>query len=123
MFMFRLQKIMDEYAGGVISQFTTSKYLLEKGMELLTFLKEDSVSLAAENLHELTRVWENVQRMWQAEAHIRTILFREETRWPGYYFRADFPKMNEDWKVFANCKVDPATGEWEMIKREIVDLI
>jgi adenylylsulfate reductase subunit A len=123
MFMFRLQKIMDEYAGGVSSQFTTSKYLLERGMELLTFLKEDSVNLAAENLHELTRVWENVQRMWQAEAHIKTILFREETRWPGYYFRADFPKMNEDWKVFANCKVDPATGEWEMIKREIVDLI
>ena len=28
MFMFRLQKIMDEYAGGVSSQFTTNKALL-----------------------------------------------------------------------------------------------
>ncbi|MFH1759559.1 MAG: adenylylsulfate reductase subunit alpha, partial [bacterium] len=122
MFMFRLQKIMDEYAGGVTTQFTTSKALMEKGLELLAFLKEDSVKLAAEGLHELTRCWENVQRMWQAEAHIRTMLFREETRWPGYYFRADFPKMDPNWKVFANCKVDPKTGEWEMIKRDVAEL-
>ena len=61
--------------------------------------------------------------MWQAEAHVRTILFREETRWPGYYFRADMPKMDEEnWKVFANCKYDAKTGEWEMIKRPIHEL-
>jgi len=120
MFMFRLQKIMDEYAGGVSSQFTTSDKLLTKGMELLTFLKEDSAKLGAEDLHELMRCWENVHRMWQAEAHVRTMLFREETRWPGYYYRADTPKIDEDnWLCFANCKVDPATGEWEMIKRKI----
>ena len=119
MFMFRLQKIMDEYAGGVSSQFKTSKALLEKGLELLQVLSEDSAKLAAEDLHELMRVWENVHRMWQAEAHVRTVLFREETRWPGYYFRADTPSMKDDWKVFANCKWNPADGEWEMIKRPI----
>jgi adenylylsulfate reductase subunit A len=76
--------------------------------------------LAAENLHELMRCWENVQRMWQAEAHARTILFREETRWPGYYFRSDYPKMDENnWLAFANCKWDPNSGEWEMIKRPV----
>jgi adenylylsulfate reductase subunit A len=124
MFMFRLQKIMDEYAGGVSSQFTTNQQLLEKGLELLGFLKEDSDKLAAEDLHELMRCWENVHRMWQAEAHVRTILFREETRWPGYYMRADTPKMDEDnWKVFANCKYDPKTGEWEMIKRPVIELV
>jgi adenylylsulfate reductase subunit A len=119
-FMFRLQKLMDEYAGGVTAQFTTSKALLDKGLELLAFLKEDSQNLGAENLHELMRCWENVHRMWQAEAHVRTILFREETRWPGYYYRADLPKIDEgNWLVFANCKVDPASGEWEMTKRKI----
>jgi adenylylsulfate reductase subunit A len=82
-FMFRLQKIMDEYAGGVSSQFKTSDKLLKKGMELLTFLKEDVAQLGAENLHELMRAWENVHRMYQADAHMRSILFREETRWPG----------------------------------------
>ena len=119
-FMFRLQKIMDEYAGGVSSQFKTSDKLLEKGMELLTYLKEDSVNLAAENLHELMRAWENVHRMYQADAHMRSILFREETRWPGYYFRSDTPSMdNENWLAFCNCTYDKDTGEWTMIKRPV----
>jgi len=119
-FMYRLQKIMDEYAGGVSSQFKTSDKLLERGMELLAFLKEDQAHLAAETLHELMRCWENVHRMYQADAHMRSILFREETRWPGYYFRSDKPSMdNENWLAFCNCKYNPETGEWQMIKRPV----
>ena len=121
MFMFRLQKIMDEYVGGVSAQFATNKAYLDKALELLGMLKEDSEKLAAKDLHELLRVWENVQRLWQAEAHTRTILFREETRWPGYYRRTDFPTMDEDnWHCFANCKWEPKTQEWEMIKRPML---
>jgi len=121
MFMFRLQKIMDEYAGGVSTGFTTSEKLLEKGLELLALLKEDSTKLAAPDLHELMRCWENVHRMWQAEAHVRTLLFRDETRWPGYYFRADKPSLdNKNWDAFANCKYDPNAKKWEMIKRPII---
>jgi adenylylsulfate reductase subunit A len=121
MFMFRLQKIMDEYAGGVSTGFTTSEKLLEKGLELLALLKEDSLKLAAPDLHELMRCWENVHRMWQAEAHVRTLLFRDETRWPGYYFRADKPSLdNKNWDAFANCKYDPNAKKWEMIKRPII---
>ena len=120
MFMFRLQKIMDEYAGGITAQFKTNKTLLERALELLAFLREDSQKLAAGNLHELMRAWENVHRMWQAEAHVRTVLFREETRWPGYYFRADKPAMDEEkWHVFANCKYDPQSGQWQMLRRSI----
>jgi adenylylsulfate reductase subunit A len=119
-FMYRLQKIMDEYAGGVTSAFKTSKSLLERAMELFVFLKEDSEKLAARDLHELMRCWENIHRMWQGEAHVRTVLFREETRWPGYYFRSDTPKMDEEnWKCFANCRFDPASGEWEMSKKDV----
>jgi adenylylsulfate reductase subunit A len=97
MFMFRLQKLMDEYAGGVGAQFTTSQKLCERGLELLAMLKEDATNLGASDLHELMRCWENVHRMYQAEAHVRTILFREETRWPGYYL-------------------------WEMLKRDILPM-
>ncbi len=122
-FMHRLQKIMDEYAGGVSSGFKTSKAFLERGLELLTFLKEDAENLAASDLNELMRCWENKHRLAQADAHIRTLLFREETRWPGYYFRTDFPTMKEEWKCFANCRWDPESGEWEMIRREIIDLV
>jgi len=119
-FMYRLQKIMDEYAGGVSSQFQTNDKLLERGMELLDFLREDAGSLAAENLHELMRCWENVHRMYQADAHMRSILFREETRWPGYYFRADKPSMdNENWLAFVNCTYDKDTGDWTMLKKPV----
>jgi adenylylsulfate reductase subunit A len=124
MFMFRLQKIMDEYSGGVSANFTTGKTFLERGLELLGFLKEDADKLAAQDLHELLRCWENVQRMWQAEAHVRSILFREETRWPGYYFRADYPTMDEkNWRVFVNCKWDPKTDKWEMMKKPVLNFI
>ena len=86
----------------------------------MEYLKEDSDKMGARDLHELMRAWENIQRMWIAESHIRTMLFREETRWPGYYFRSDTPTMDEDnWKCFANCRYNPESGEWEMSKKEI----
>jgi adenylylsulfate reductase subunit A len=121
--MFRLQKIMDEYAGGVSSCFATNKALLERGLELLAMLKDDSQKLAAETLNELTRCWENIHRMWIAESHIRHLLFREETRWPGYYYRSDFPKMDEaNWHCFVNSVWNPQTGEWTMKKVPIINL-
>ncbi|RPJ60378.1 MAG: adenylyl-sulfate reductase subunit alpha, partial [Dehalococcoidia bacterium] len=123
-FMFRLQKIMDEYAGGAATQFTTNKLSLEKGLELLDFLREDADKLAAENLHELMRCWENQHRIWQAESHIRSMLFREETRWPGYYFRADQPRLdNGNWRCFVNCRWDPASANWSVFKRDIIQLV
>jgi len=123
-FMFRLQKIMDEYAGGATTMFSTNKAYLDIGVELLGLLKEDSEKLAAEDLHELMRCWENIHRMWQAEAHIRTVLFREETRWPGYYFRADAPKMDDaNWKCFVNCRWDPQTDKWDVFKRDIIQIV
>ena len=119
-FMDRLQKIMDEYAGGVTAAFKTSKANLERAMELFVFLKEDSEKLAAEDIYSLERIWENVHRMWQGEAHIRTMLFRDETRWPGYYYRSDTPKMdNDNWLCFVNCTYKPDSGEWEMSKKDI----
>jgi adenylylsulfate reductase subunit A len=119
MFMMRLQKLMDEYAGGVTAQFCTSKPQLEKALELLGLLKEDSANLGASDLHQLMRAWENTHRMYQAEAHVRTILYREETRWPGYYFRSDEPKMKADWECFVNCVLNPKSDEWTMKKVDI----
>jgi len=122
-FMFRLQKIMDEYAGGVSSCFSTNKPLLERGLELMVMLKEDAQKLAAEDLNELMRCWENYTRMWIAESHMRHLLFREESRWPGYYMRADFPKMDEqNWHCFVNSVYNAKTGEWTMKKVPIVNL-
>ena len=123
-FMNRLQKLMDEYAGGVSMNFSTNEHLLKRGLELMDMLREDSEKLAAQDLNELMRCWENVQRMWQAEAHIRTLLFREETRWPGYYYRGDKTEMDEtNWHVFANCAWVPGGNEWKMTKRTIHSIV
>ena len=121
MFLFRLNKIMDEYAGGTSMWYTTNKDMLERALEELRMLYEDSKFLAAENLHELMRAWENYHRMWTSEAHVRHMLFREETRYPGYYYRADFKEVldEENWKVFTISKWDPATREWSIRKEPV----
>jgi adenylylsulfate reductase subunit A len=51
-------------------------------------------------------------------------MFRKETRYPGFFYRVDFPDLDdENWKVFVNSRMDPDTGEWEMKKVPHVDLI
>ena len=121
----RLQKIMDDYAAGSGSWYRTSEPMLKRGLELLGLLKEDLTnSLAARDLHELLRGWELVHRVWTAEAHVRHMLYRKETRWPGYYYRTDFPNVDDaNWRKFVNSKYDPATGQWEMTTRPYVQLV
>ena len=125
MVMFRLNKIRDEYVAGWGAQYNCSATTLNIALELLKLLKEDMDKVAARNLHELMRCWENVHRVQIAEAHIRHKLFREETRWPGYYYRSDFPKMDEDkWgKVFVNSVYDAEKDEFTMLTRPIIHLV
>ena len=115
--LMRLQKIMDEYAGGPGSQYMTNAPMLNRGLELLQYLREDLEHQAASNRHDLMRCWEVWDRLWCAEAHIRHMLFREETRWPGYYYRGDFPNLDEEnWKVFTNSRYDAESNQWELEK-------
>ncbi|MDH5655951.1 MAG: adenylyl-sulfate reductase subunit alpha, partial [Spirochaetia bacterium] len=124
MFQLRLQKIMDEYVGGVSTWYMTSGTMLKHGMGLMEMLREDSDKLAAADLHELLRAWENYHRLWAAESHARHIQFREETRYPGYYYRGDFLALDDDnWKCFVNSKYDPKTKEWSVFKSEHKNII
>ena len=124
MFQMRLQKLMDEYVGGVSTWYMTSKTMLDEGLKQLTVLKEDSVKLGAADLHELLRAWENYHRVWAAEAHARHILFREETRYPGYYYRGDHLALDDvNWRCFVNSQYNPKTGEWKVFKKEYKQII
>ncbi len=49
---------MDEYVGGISTHYMTNEPLLNRGLELLTMLKEDLDHLGAEDLHQLQRAWE-----------------------------------------------------------------
>jgi adenylylsulfate reductase subunit A len=121
----RLQKIMDDYAAGAGTWYRTSGPMLTRALELLGMLKEDMAnSMAARNLHELLRAWELVHRTWTAESHVRHMLAREETRWPGYYYRTDFPDVDDaNWRLFVNSKFNPATKEWEFSKKPYIQLV
>jgi adenylylsulfate reductase subunit A len=124
MLQFRLMKIMDEYVGGVSTWYTTSATLLSEGLKKLDILKEDAARLAAADLHELLRCWENYHRIWAAEAHARHINFREETRYPGYYYRGDFPVVDdENWKCFTNSTYNLESNTWEHKKVPYVELV
>ena len=87
-------------------------------------LREDAEKMAAGDLHELLRAWENYHRIWCVESHIRHILFREESRYPGFYYRSDFPTCDdENWKCFVNSTFDPKSQEWNVEKVEVVNII
>ncbi len=120
----RLQKIMDEYAGGTSSMYTTNGPTLERGISLIEMLREDLKHLAARNRHELLRCWEVVHRTWVGEAHMRHLLHRQETRWPGYYYRADYPNLDDaNWRVFVNSTYDAANDKWNLRTRPYINVV
>ena len=55
---------------------------------------------------------------------MKHIQFREESRYPGYYYRADFLDLDDDnWKCFVNSTYDRDTGEWTVFKKQWKRLI
>jgi len=120
----RLQKIMDEYVAGVATYYTTNGHMLRVAEEKLTMLKEDAEKMRAKDLHELLRAWENYHRILTAEAHMKHIQFREETRYPGFYYRMDHNMIDEEnWHCFVNSVYDKETRTYKCFKRAHVDLV
>jgi len=124
MLQFRLQKIMDEYVAGVATYYTTNDKMLKVAEEKLEMLKEDALKMRAKDLHELLRAWENYHRVLTAEAHMKHIQFREESRYPGFYYRMDKNFVDEkNWKCFVNSVYDKKSHKWTCFKRKHVDLV
>ncbi len=124
MLQFRLQKIMDEYCAGVATWYQTNAHMLKVCEDKLEMLKEDSFKMRAKDLHELLRAWENYHRIITAEAHMKHIQFREESRYPGFYYRMDFNLVDEkNWKCFVNSTYDKKSRKWSLKKVAHVDLV
>ena len=118
MLQFRLQKIMDEYVAGVATYYTTNAHMLEVAGEKLDMLKEDAEKMRAKDLHELLRAWENYHRIITAEAHMKHIEFRQESRYPGFYYLQDKNFVDEEnWHCFVNSIYDKETKKWTCFKR------
>ncbi|MEB4592484.1 adenylyl-sulfate reductase subunit alpha [Candidatus Thiothrix sp. Deng01] len=124
MLQFRLQKIMDEYVAGVATYYNTNGIMLGIAEEKLGMLKEDALKMRAKDLHELLRAWENYHRILTAEAHMKHIQFREESRYPGFYYRTDHNYVDEEnWHCFVNSVYDKNTKTWTVFKRAHKDLV
>ena len=123
-FMMRLIKATDEYGGGTSTYYTTSDAALKTGFHLLQMLEEDSLKLAARDLHELLRCWENYHRLWTVRLHMQHINFRQESRYPGFYYRADFMGLDDSkWKCFVNSRYDVKKGETKIFKKPYYQII
>jgi adenylylsulfate reductase subunit A len=120
----RLEMIMDEYVGGIGANYLTNEPLLTRGLELLEMLKEDLDHLGAEDLHQLQRAWELQHRVIASESVTHHTMFRKETRWPGYYYRGDHPKLDDtDWHCFTLSRYDRESGEWNLEKAPVHHII
>ncbi|HEY9098579.1 MAG TPA: adenylyl-sulfate reductase subunit alpha [Thiobacillus sp.] len=120
----RLEKIMDEYVGGIGVNYMTNEPLLKYGLEKLRILQEDLEHSGAEDLHQLQRAWELKHRVIASECVTQHTLFRKETRWPGYYYRGDHLKLDdENWHVLTLSRRDPESGEYEMEKAPVYHIV
>ncbi len=120
----RLEKIMDEYVGGISVGYVTNEPMLERGLEHLQMLKEDIPHLGAEDLHQLQRAWELHHRVLASECVTQHTLFRKETRWPGYYYRGDHPKLDDkDWHCLTLSQYDKENDSWQMDKAPVYHIV
>jgi adenylylsulfate reductase, subunit A len=120
----RLQKLMDEYCGGFGVNYMTNEKLLQIGLKKMKMLEEDMEKIAASDIHELLRAWELNHRVRTSESVFQHTLFRKETRWPGYYYRGDAMKLDdENWHVLTVSHRDRTTGEYTMEKAPLYHLV
>ena len=100
---------MDKYFGGTSTNYITNDVMLNRGIELLSMLKEDMNHIGAEDPHQLQRTWELHHRLLASESVTQQTLFRKEKRWPGH--------------CFTLSRYDGETGKWGMEKAPVCHII
>jgi len=116
----RLQKVMDEYAGGIGSQYGYAEGTLKLAALHLARLADELASLRAESPHSLMHCHEVIDRVTVAQQLVAHMRHRKETRWHCYQERLDFPERDDArWMCFVNSVRRP-DGSIEMIERPVV---
>jgi adenylylsulfate reductase subunit A len=120
----RMQRLMDEYAGGVHQFFRMNEEQLQYALKHIKILQDQVKYLIANDLHELMGAHEVIDRLDVAEVLIHHLLYRKETRWPGWQTRTDYPEKNDEaFDCFVNSTRDPETGEVKIFTREYEQII
>ena len=113
-----MQKTMDEYAGGIKTNYRYNKAGLnvaERNIDDLLGLLPD---VRVNDLDELLEIYEVRERLWVSKILISHLRAREETRWRGFQENIDFPGQSGDFECYINSVYK--NGKTEIIKRDLV---
>ncbi|HZR47502.1 MAG TPA: hypothetical protein VFA47_12395, partial [Candidatus Manganitrophaceae bacterium] len=114
----RLQKIMEQYAGGASTYYEMNDEMLSIARQRLAKLPAELDHLVASDLHQLMKVHEVADRVDVAQMLVEHLFYRKETRWPSYQTRTDYPERDDaNWLKFVNSRRDPKSGKIEMMTR------
>lgn len=115
----RLQKIMDEYAGGIGSHYGYSEGELRIARMYLERLDHELPSLRATTPFELMQCHDVIDRVAVARTLVEHMLHRRETRWHCYQERLDYPERDDArWMCFVNSVRKP-DGSFSMIEHPV----
>ena len=115
-----MQKVMDNYAGGISTHYQFNEKQLELAKEKIEQLQKLVWHISAHDMHELMFVYEVRERLTVALSVIAHLKDRKETRWHSFAENLDYPEKSKDWEIFVNSKM--VDGELKMIHRELVNL-
>ena len=115
-----MQKVMDEYCGGISQNYKYTKRKLAIAKKRIDELIEISRKLKAEDLHELLFIYELIDRLYVAKVLIAHLSARTETRWECYQQNTDYPDRNDNkWLKYVNSIYEDGTVK--VILRDIVE--
>lgn len=99
---YKLRRFVNDYL-----QPPKTRQKIEIGLRRFEEIKHDIAQIKANNPHELMRAAEVSFIRDCAEMAARASLFRTESRWGLYHYRADFPATNNsDWFCHTHLKKD-----------------
>jgi adenylylsulfate reductase subunit A len=119
----RMQRLMDEYAGGTTQFYRTNEERLDYALKHLAMLKDQVRLLFAADLHDLMSAHEVIDRIDVAMVLVNHLKFRKETRWQGWQTRSDFPEQSPEFDCFVESRFDKATGDIKMFTRPYEQIV
>ena len=113
-----MQKIMDQYAGGISTDYQYNEARLELADEKIKFLEQSIDNLAAHDADDLLRIYEIRERLTVCRSVIAHLKARKETRWHSFAENMDYPAKSDDWLKYVNSRKE--NGEIKIIIRDLV---
>lgn len=113
-----MQKIMDQYAGGIGTDYRYSETSLAKADEKIAALLPVVDTLAATDTYELMQIYELRERLIVCRVVIAHLAARKETRWHSFGENTDYPDQSEDWMKYVNSRME--NGEIKILYRDLV---